>query len=118
VLLPRQTNPAFYDGVIAACRVVGLAPNVYELTEPQIEHALFSVAGGAGIALLPASAAERFRTPGVRFLPLDQPAPVTEIALVSRTQSKDEAMVAAFLRLAREPERSSRALPAPIKLAA
>jgi DNA-binding transcriptional LysR family regulator len=118
VLLPRQTNPAFYDSVIAACRAAGLAPNVNEVTEPQIEHALFSVAGGAGIALLPASAAERFSTPGVRFLPLDQPAPVTEIALVSRTQSKDEAMVAAFLRLAREPERSSRALPAPVTLAA
>jgi DNA-binding transcriptional LysR family regulator len=118
VLLPRQTNPAFYDGVIAACRAAGLAPSINEVTEPQIQHALLCVAGGAGVALLTASAAERFSTPGVRFLPLDQPAPVTEIALVSRAESRDEAMVSAFLRLAREPERSSRGVAAPVTLAA
>ena len=118
VLLPRQTNPAFYDGVIAACRAAGLAPSINEVTAPQIEHALLCVAGGAGVALLAASAAERFSTPGVRFLPLDQPAPVTKIALVSRAESRDEAMVSAFLRLAREPERSSRGVAAPVTLAA
>jgi DNA-binding transcriptional LysR family regulator len=118
VLLPRSANPAFYDGVIAALRDAGLAPILNETAEPQIEHALLSVAGGAGIALLPASAAERFSTPGVRFLPLDPPVPVTEIALVTRPEAKDEALIAAFLGIAREWQEWSSRSSAPVSLAA
>jgi DNA-binding transcriptional LysR family regulator len=118
VLLPRATNPAFYDGVIAACCAAGFAPSLIETSEPQVEHALLSVAGGAGIAMLPASAAQRFSTPGVRFCPLEPPAPATEIALISRPEAKDEAMIAAFLRLALEPERTSRFMSPPTALAA
>jgi len=108
VVLPRAANPAFHDGVVAACRNAGFTPSILETTEPQIEHALFSVASGAGIALLPASAAERYTTPGVRFLPLDPEGPVCEIALVTRPESDDEALVAAFLALAGEPARPRR----------
>ena len=109
LLLPRAVNPAFFDGVIAACRAAGIAPVLTETSAPQVEHALISVAGGAGVALLPASAAERFATPGVRFVPLGHPAPATEIALVTRPEAKDEALVAAFLGIARQPQRLSRA---------
>jgi DNA-binding transcriptional LysR family regulator len=108
LVLPRAANPAFFDGVIAACRSAGVAPLLRETSAPQVEHALISVAGGAGIALLPASAAERFSTPGVRFLPLEPPAPATDIALVTRPESKDEALIAAFLSIAREAQRSRR----------
>jgi DNA-binding transcriptional LysR family regulator len=118
VVLPRATNPAFYDGVIAACRNAGLAPSLIETSEPQVEHALLTVAGGAGIAILPASAAERFSTPGVRFCALEPPAPATEIALVTRAEANDEAMIRAFLRFAREPERPSRPRSVPAALAA
>jgi DNA-binding transcriptional LysR family regulator len=118
IMLPRATNPAFYDGVIAVCRDAGFTPTIVETTEAQIEHALLSVAGGAGIALVPASAADRYTTPGVRFLPLDPEGPVCEMALVTRAESNDEALVAAFLSLACEPARPGRITPAPARLAA
>jgi DNA-binding transcriptional LysR family regulator len=117
VMLPRVTNPAFYDGVIAACRDAGFTPSIVETTEPQIEHALLKVAGGAGIALLPASAADRYMTPGVRFLPLEPEGPVCEMALVTRPEADDEALVSAFAKLARENVKLG-AVAAPATLAA
>jgi DNA-binding transcriptional LysR family regulator len=104
VLLPRSTNPAFFDGVASAFRTAGIAPSVVESAEPIVMHALLSVAAGLGIALLPSSAAERYNAHGVTFLPLDAPSPTTEIALVTRANS-DETMVTAFLRIARTLER-------------
>ena len=55
------------------------------------------VASGIGVALLPASAADRFRTLGVSFRALEPPAPTTELALVSRTDPA-EIPTAGFLR--------------------
>jgi DNA-binding transcriptional LysR family regulator len=98
VLLPRPTNPAFYDAVLGSCRTAGISPQLIDLSEPQVEHALLLVASGVGIALLPASAADRFRTVGVSFRPLEQPAPTTELALVSRADSA-EIPIAGFLRV-------------------
>jgi DNA-binding transcriptional LysR family regulator len=119
VVLPRATNPAFHDGVIAACRNAGFSPSMVETTEPHIEHALLSVASGGGIALLPASVAGRYATPpGVRFLPLDPTGPVCEMALVTRPESDDDALVAAFVALAGEPVTHSRRKLAPATLAA
>ncbi len=105
VMLPRATNPAFYDGVIATCHDAGFAPSILETTEAQVEHALLSVAGGAGIALLTASTAERYTTPGVRFLPLDPEGSISDIALITRPESEDEALVTGFVGLAIEPQR-------------
>jgi DNA-binding transcriptional LysR family regulator len=112
VLLPRSTNPAFFDGVAAACRTAGIAPELTETAEPQVMHALMTVAAGVGIALLPSSAAERYSAQGVVFRPLDPPSPTTEIALVTRADG-NETMVSAFLRIARTLERPLRSsLPA------
>jgi DNA-binding transcriptional LysR family regulator len=118
VLLPRATNPAFHDGVIAACHGAGFAPSIVEMTKPEIEHAFLSVAGGAGIALVPASVADRYTTPGVRFLPLEPEGPVCEMALVTRASAEGEALVAAFVSLASEPSRPARLAPAVTRLAA
>jgi DNA-binding transcriptional LysR family regulator len=107
LLLPRSTNPAFFDGVTAACRNAGIAPTVIETAENDVMHALLSVAAGAGIALLPGSAAERYNAQGVTFRPLDHPSPTTEIAVVSRADG-NETMVSAFLRVTRELDRSVR----------
>jgi DNA-binding transcriptional LysR family regulator len=118
IMLPRATNPAFHDGVIAACRDAGFTPLILETIEPQIEHALLSVAGGAGIALVPASAADRYTTPGVRFLPLEPEGPVCEMALITRPEADDETMVSAFAKLAREHLRPGAVIAAPTSLAA
>ena len=100
VLLPRASNPAFYDSVTAACRDVDIAPPLIETPEPRIEHALLMVTAGAGVALLPESAAERFRPQGVRFLSLEAPGPATEVAVITRADA-DDTTISAFLRLLR-----------------
>ncbi len=104
VMLPRAHNPAFYDAVISAWRASGVAAAPLEASEPQVGHVLLAVAAGAGLAVLPASAAERHSTPGVRFAPLD-PSPACEIAVVSRAEASTT--VTAFLRLASQLARSA-----------
>ena len=98
VQLGRAIDPAFHDGVLGACREAGIAPVLVEVATPTVEHVLLAVAAGAGIALLPASAEQRFATPGVRFLPLAPPAPVHQVALVAHPDAS--APAAAFLRAA------------------
>lgn len=107
VLLPRATNPTFFDGLAAAFRSSGIAPTLMEAAEPDVMHALLTVAAGAGIALLPSSAAERYSAHGVTFRPIDPPSPMTEVALLTRPDS-NELMVSAFLRVARELVQSTR----------
>jgi DNA-binding transcriptional LysR family regulator len=107
VLLPRPTNPAFYDAALGACRTAEISPQLIDVSQPQVEHALLLVASGMGIALLPASAAERYRTVGVSFRPIEPPAPTTEIALVTRTEPA-EIPITAFLRIVTDLVRESR----------
>jgi LysR family hydrogen peroxide-inducible transcriptional activator len=107
ILLARATNPAFYDSAIAGVRTAGVAPELIETTAPVIEHALLLVAGGAGIALLPASAAGRYCTAGVSFVPLAAPAPATSLGLVTRA-TPAEVAVASFVQIARDLDRPMR----------
>jgi DNA-binding transcriptional LysR family regulator len=83
VIPVRTANAAFHDAVIAACRRAGIAPTLVEIGAPLADHALLAVAAGAGIGVLPASTAERRTAPGVRFVPLADPAPSVEVALVT-----------------------------------
>jgi DNA-binding transcriptional LysR family regulator len=98
IMFARTLNPAFHDGVLAACRTAGVTPSVIEISQPAVEQVLLAVTSGAGIALLPASAEARFSIPGVRFVALADPAPVFEIALVA--PPTPSAAATAFLRLA------------------
>jgi DNA-binding transcriptional LysR family regulator len=102
ILLPRVVNPAFYDGVIAAWRTAGVPARPMDTSEARVEHALFSVAAGAGIAMLPESVTSRQALTGVRFAPLT-PTPVCEVAAISRDEAS--APVAAFVRLLRHAAR-------------
>jgi DNA-binding transcriptional LysR family regulator len=99
IQLARPINPAFYDGVLGACRAAGVSPALIEIDEPAVDRVLLSVACGAGVAVLPASVAARFAAPGVRFAPLTEPAPVCEVALVARPEPSTT--TAALLRLLR-----------------
>lgn len=101
ILLPRATNPAFFDAVAGAFRASGIAPALVETPEPDVMQALVSVAAGGGIALLPSSVADRYSVHGVSLRPLDQPSPTTEIALITRGDATDMT-VTAFLRAARD----------------
>jgi DNA-binding transcriptional LysR family regulator len=107
VLLPRPTNPAFYDSVLGACRTAEISPQLIDVSQPQVEHALLLVASGMGIAILPASAAERYSTVGVSFRPIVPPAPTTDIALVTRTEPAEIPTIS-FVRIVTDLVRESR----------
>jgi DNA-binding transcriptional LysR family regulator len=107
ILLPRATNPAFHDAVIAGCRAAAISPTLIDTAESQVEHALVLVASGMGVALLPASVADRYKTVGVSFRPLAPPAPTIELVLVARPEPA--ALIAGFLRVVRELDRPRRA---------
>ena len=56
--------------------------------------------------------------PGVRFLPLEPEGPVCEMALVTRPEADDDALVSAFAMLACEHLRPGLAIAGPTRLAA
>jgi DNA-binding transcriptional LysR family regulator len=97
VMLPRDTNPAFHSAIVSMCRDAGLSPNLVELAEPRVDQALLAVATGAGMALLPESAAQHYAAPGVRFVPLAATKPAFETVVLTRPGTEDLATVA-FLR--------------------
>ena len=97
VLLPREASRPFYDAVIAACQDAGLSPSLVEPSGACVEPALLAVASGAGIGLLPESVADRYSTPGVRFVPIDGEQPAVATAIVTRRDSA-HLPTAAFLR--------------------
>jgi DNA-binding transcriptional LysR family regulator len=97
VMLPSDTNPAFHSAVVSICRDAGLAPTIVEVGERRVEHALMAVASGAGMALIPESAAEHHAAPGVRFVDVEPAEPVFESAVLTRPDTESMA-TAAFLR--------------------
>jgi DNA-binding transcriptional LysR family regulator len=97
VVLPRDSNPPFYDAVVAACRSAGLSPSLVETSSLSVEPALIAVTVGAGMALVPESVAQRYRAPGVRFVPVGGDELVVATAVVTRRETTHTA-TAAFLR--------------------
>jgi DNA-binding transcriptional LysR family regulator len=97
VVLPREASRPFYDAVIAACHDAGLAPSLVETQGMCLEPALLAVASGAGMGLLPESVADRYSTPGIRFLPIDGKPPAVATAIVTPRDSS-HLPTAAFLR--------------------
>jgi DNA-binding transcriptional LysR family regulator len=101
VVLPREASRPFYDAVMAACQHAGLSPSLVETSGTCVEPALLAVASGAGIGLLPESVAERYSTPGIRFVPIDGEQPAVATAIVTRRDSS-HLPTAAFLRAVSE----------------
>jgi DNA-binding transcriptional LysR family regulator len=97
VVLPREANRPFYDAVIDACRRAGLAPRLVEPAGGAVEQVLLAAATGAGMALLPDSAAERYTAPGMRFVQLDDPRPTFASGVVT-ARGRDRLPTALFLR--------------------
>jgi DNA-binding transcriptional LysR family regulator len=97
IVLPRESNPAFHTAIVAMCRDAGLSPDLVETGEARADHAVLAVAAGAGMALLPESAAERHLVPGVRFVALDHTEPAFESAILTLPGASHELAVARFL---------------------
>ena len=60
-----------------------------EVAEPRVEHALLAVASGAGLALLPESATERYTAPGVRFVPVEGIEAAFESVVITHRDSEN-----------------------------
>ena len=97
MVLPRDGNPAFHNAILSICRDAELSPTFVEVAERRVEHALLAVASGAGLALLPQSAAERYAAPGVRFVPVEGIEPAFDSVVITHRDS-DNLATAAFLR--------------------
>ena len=71
VMLPRAISPAYFDGVVAACRHAGFSPiAAQEVNSAMAQLAL--VASGLGVALV-SSGMATFAPSGVSFRPLAIP---------------------------------------------
>jgi DNA-binding transcriptional LysR family regulator len=112
LVTPRAVNPAFFDGVVAACRGAGFSPSLRESDEPGMDHLLMDVALGRGLALVSESAAQRHALTGVRFAPLAAPAASCEVALVATADAGTA--VAQLVKLARGASQKSRPAPASV----
>jgi DNA-binding transcriptional LysR family regulator len=98
ITLPRALNPAFHGAVVAMCHAAGLSPTF--VMADSVEHALLAVAAGAGLALLPESAADRIVGDGIRFLPVRGAATAFESAVLTDPRAESPVTVA-FLRALR-----------------
>jgi DNA-binding transcriptional LysR family regulator len=105
VLLPREVNPAFYDGIVSLCRDAGISPTLVHTLESRVELALLAVSSGAGIAILPESVAGSMTVPGIRFVALAAPEPICESAVLTRADTDDLATHAFVTALARASRR-------------
>jgi DNA-binding transcriptional LysR family regulator len=111
LVLPRDANRPFYDGVVSICRAAGLSPTLVELPGANVEQALLAVASGAGMALLPASVAERYAAPGARFVPVDGVGIAVAAAVVTRRDTEHLPTVAFLRALTRASKVASVATP-------
>jgi DNA-binding transcriptional LysR family regulator len=118
LVLPRETNPAFHNAIISTCHEAGISPSLIEIEEPQVEHMLLAVASGAGMALVPEWAAERFATPGIRFVRLEGVRPACESVVVTRRENESLATHAFLRAVASAPKPKAAALAQPQAVAA
>jgi DNA-binding transcriptional LysR family regulator len=123
ILLPREVNPAFHDGVVALCHQAGLSPTFIHTPEPRVELALLAVSAGNGIAILPESVADTISVAGVRCVPVAATQLVIECAVLTRPDAGDlaaKAFTQSVLRASRHVQIGARpalepfASPAPL----
>ncbi len=82
ISFPELPKPSYAEAVRVACESAGFTPRVVQEVR-EMQTALSLVAAGFGVALLPASVRHLHRD-GVAYRPLEEPAPRTELAVVSR----------------------------------
>ena len=83
ISFPELPKPSYAEAVRLACESAGFTPCVVQEVR-EMQTALSLVAAGFGVALLPASVRHLHRD-GVVYRPLAEPAPRTELAVVSRS---------------------------------
>lgn len=82
VSFPERPAPSYAQEVRRVCENAGFTPRVVQEVR-EMQTAISLVVAGLGIALLPASV-QHLHRPGLVYRPLREPAPRTELAVVSR----------------------------------
>jgi DNA-binding transcriptional LysR family regulator len=80
--LPRDQNPALYDlWMRTLFPSYGFTPSV-RIEEPSLEGIMAAVVEGRGVALMPATLEDIYRSDGVRFLAIEPPRPYLDQGVV------------------------------------
>jgi DNA-binding transcriptional LysR family regulator len=97
--VPRNLGPGFYDQFIHLCAAAGFAPKVVQ--EAHATQTIVSlIAGGMGIAVLPASM-RNLRRAGVVYRSFKPPSPTTDLAVMWRADDRSPAL-RSFLEVLRK----------------
>lgn len=96
VLFARNAGAGIHDHVISLCRHAGFVPRMAQ-EAGEASTIVGLVAAGLGVSILPASC-EHIRIDGVRYVPLADPASLSEIHAVHRRDDRSP-LVAQFVRL-------------------
>ena len=99
ISFPELPSPSYAGAVREACESAGFTPLVVQEVR-EMQTAISLVVAGLGIALLPASAANLHRA-GLVLLPLEEPAPQTELAVLVR-RNDPSPVLENFLAIVRE----------------
>ncbi|GAA0222126.1 LysR family transcriptional regulator [Cryptosporangium japonicum] len=75
LLFPRHLAPAYYDGIVAACRQAGFTPRLCVFDEPPVSAMLSRLAAGREVGLAPASFTEHAAKAGTGVTHRDVVAP-------------------------------------------
>lgn len=98
ILFPREVAPELHDAIIALCRAAGFSPRIGQ-EAIQMQTIVSLVAGGMGVALVPASL-EHLGRDGVVYRPLAERGPRVEVGLAWRA-ADDSPLTRAFVAEAR-----------------
>jgi len=96
VLFGRSAGAGIHDHVITLCRNAGFTPRVVQDAH-EASTIVGLVAAGLGVSILPASC-EHIGVVGVAYVPLTDPAAMSEIHVVHRRDERSP-LVAKFVRL-------------------
>jgi len=99
VSFPELPRPSYAEAVRHACEAAGFTPRVVQEVR-EMQTAISLVVAGLGIALLPASV-ENLHRSGLVLIPLQEPAPRTELTIISQ-RSDPSPVLENFLRVVRE----------------
>lgn len=98
VLFPREVAPEWHDAIVALCRDAGFSPRIVQ-EAIQMQTIVGLVAGGMGVALVPASL-EHLRRDGVVYRRLAERSADAEVGLAWRV-ADDSPLTRAFVAEAR-----------------
>ena len=105
ILPARHGMPGLHGQVTGACRQAGFAPNAVQKDVWLMQTIVGLVAGGTGVALVPASLRNLHRR-GVVYKPVRGLSPTVELGAIWRRETPS-AILTSFLQVARETSRDA-----------